>query len=156
MWEKRRNWCGRKLQAKACSETGSMKPLAPRCELILIYSNNSYSSWKVYCANTYVQREQHAKIQLRRSLRHLPIALVHRNNSCAIVGTICETKKRKKSLGPRRSFNLVKCWTAGTYFWTGFFLTTISKGIFSKSLFCFFSDFKNFKPRQKQQSDKRE
>lgn len=36
-----------------------------------------------------------------------------------------------------------------------FFLTTISKGILSKSLFCFFSYFKNFGPQQKQQSDKR-
>lgn len=156
MWGERRNWCDRKLQAKAFQGTGSMKPLAPRCEFILIYSKHSYSKWKVYCANTYVQRDQHLKIQPRRSLRHLPIVLVHTNSSCAVVGAIYETKKRKKTLGPRPSFNLVKCWTAGTFFQMPFFSDCISKGILSKSLFCFFSYFKTFRPQQKQQSEKRE
>lgn len=64
MWGEMRNWCGRKLQAKAFQGTGSMKTLAPRCEFILIHSNHSYSNWKVQCA-THMNR---GSIMLKYSL----------------------------------------------------------------------------------------
>lgn len=93
--------------AESCRQKlrlGSMKPLAPKCEFIIIYSNHSYSSCKVQCANTYIQKEQHAKIQPRMSLGHLPIALAHTNSSSAFVGAICETKTRKKVFGAQTKF----------------------------------------------------